>query len=249
MAQLSIHHLAAPLLPNPTTSSPPSQTPTDLTAELTHYKDLFSKLRFSYTEQVTKERFLRSVASDPPELVSASDLALLEAKLVEDKAALKGKKGEVAALLQSLRGRSEGVAGRVNLLEKREGRMGEVRGEFEALEARRGELMGLRRGQSEDSRLNMGLEQTRGCLEERVEEAEVLSSRVEEVQREVERRRTDVERLRREMEGMEERKREAVREAMDMRRRRGSGVDEGMDEVEAKGRWARANEGVLRALN
>ena len=32
-------------------------TPASLEADLTHYKDLFTKLRFSYVEQVTKRSF------------------------------------------------------------------------------------------------------------------------------------------------------------------------------------------------
>ena len=56
-------------------------TPANLAADLSHYKDLFSKLRFSYLEQVTKEKYLRSIVGDPPLLASHEDNLLLEEKL------------------------------------------------------------------------------------------------------------------------------------------------------------------------
>ena len=86
-------------------------TPASLQADLAHYKashlsirtgrhllpsaggmrrhakreqqDLFSKLRFSYIEQVTKEKFLRAIASTPPLLIDPADNAELEQQLAE----------------------------------------------------------------------------------------------------------------------------------------------------------------------
>ena len=106
---LSILHLAEPILesqqhpretqsPAPTrpsnaSSLSPSQlTPSTLSADLQHYKDLFSKLRFSYLEQVTKEKYLRSIVGDPPVLVTPAENVELEQKLVGMKRELKGRK-------------------------------------------------------------------------------------------------------------------------------------------------------------
>lgn len=69
-------------------------TKSSLDAELEHYKDLFSKLRFSYVEQVTKETFLKAIVAHPPELVDAADNAQLQQHLAQAKAALKAKKEE-----------------------------------------------------------------------------------------------------------------------------------------------------------
>ena len=77
-------------------------TPSLLAADLAHYRDLFSKLRFSYVEQVTKERFLRAITGDPPEFVDASENAELEQELRVDKAGLKERKEEVRTLVQDL---------------------------------------------------------------------------------------------------------------------------------------------------
>ena len=63
---------------------------------------MFSKLRFSYLEQVTKEKFIRSIVGDPPQIVSAQENIELESKLLEIKATLKAQKTEVAELVEEL---------------------------------------------------------------------------------------------------------------------------------------------------
>lgn len=85
-------------------------TPALLSADLLHYRDLFGKLRFSYVEQVTKERFLRAMTSDPPEFVDGKDIADLEVKLGEDKANLKAKKEEVGELIRELEEQGRNLA-------------------------------------------------------------------------------------------------------------------------------------------
>lgn len=115
---LSILHLSEPILcaapaPSQTTESQTSRTsislsnlgantPSSLSADLTHYRELFSKLRFSYVEQVTKERFLRAVVAEQPEFVSAIENAELEETLKGDKGALKLKKQEVREMIGEL---------------------------------------------------------------------------------------------------------------------------------------------------
>lgn len=83
-------------------SSTSTVPPAALTADLSHYRDLFSKLRFSYLEQVTKERFLRAVVADPPEFADAAENVELERKIGEDKKVLKGKKEEVKGICEEL---------------------------------------------------------------------------------------------------------------------------------------------------
>jgi hypothetical protein len=113
---LSILHLSEPLLNPPQSQNNTSQlsnrssqsfaqttqTPSTLAADLAHYRDLFSKLRFSYVEQVTKERFLRAVVAEQPEFVSAQENVELEESLKADKAALKAKKEEVQDMVGEL---------------------------------------------------------------------------------------------------------------------------------------------------
>src|SRR6201999_2069598 len=85
-------------------------TPETLAADLTHYKELFSKLRFSYLEQVTKEKYLRSIVGDPPLLVSHAENVALEEKLSTAKAELKAKKEDVERLVEEMEGMAHSLA-------------------------------------------------------------------------------------------------------------------------------------------
>jgi hypothetical protein len=119
---LSIISLAQPILDRDSSDQPKRNsnasdssaniinTPALLSADLLHYRDLFGKLRFSYIEQVTKERFLRALTSDPPEFVDGKEIADLEVKLGEDKAALKAKKEEVGGLIRELEEQGRNLA-------------------------------------------------------------------------------------------------------------------------------------------
>ncbi|KAG0128488.1 hypothetical protein HOY82DRAFT_580062 [Tuber indicum] len=85
-------------------------TPAALQADLSHYKELFSKLRFSYLEQVTKEKFLRAITEDSPLVVEAGENEELEAGLVTAKAELRRSKREVEGILAELEGLSRRLA-------------------------------------------------------------------------------------------------------------------------------------------
>ncbi|KAI5293637.1 hypothetical protein KEM52_005362 [Ascosphaera acerosa] len=98
-------------------SRPPSDvlestTPAVLEEDLVHYKELFSKLRFSYVEQVTKERYLRGIVGDPPVIVGSEENQELEAKLAESKAELKQRKEEIAQQLERVGTRTRDLANR-----------------------------------------------------------------------------------------------------------------------------------------
>lgn len=75
-------------------------------------KELFTKLRFSYVEQVTKEKFLRAIVSDDPAVVEPAENAELEALLAEQKAALKAQKAEVAGLIAEIERRGRELSQR-----------------------------------------------------------------------------------------------------------------------------------------
>ncbi|KAI7002306.1 hypothetical protein KC355_g9904 [Hortaea werneckii] len=93
-------------------SSSNNTSPSLLAADLAHYRDLFTKLRFSYVEQVTKERFLKTITDKEPEFVESAENAELEERLRGDKAALKERKQEVANLLKELEEQSRSLAQR-----------------------------------------------------------------------------------------------------------------------------------------
>ena len=73
---------------------------------------MFSKLRFSYIEQVTKEKFLRAITAETPLFVEPSDNAALEEQLATEKAALKAQKDEVARLTEELEAKGRAIASR-----------------------------------------------------------------------------------------------------------------------------------------
>ncbi|CUS08815.1 unnamed protein product [Tuber aestivum] len=86
--------------------SPTTPAPAALQADLSHYKELFSKLRFSYLEQVTKEKFLRAITEDAPLVVEAGENEELEARLAIAKGELRRSKREVEGILAELEGLS-----------------------------------------------------------------------------------------------------------------------------------------------
>lgn len=65
-------------------------------------QELFSKLRFSYLEQVTKEKFLRAIVGEPPLIVDHQENIELETELAEVKAILKAQKEDVANMVKEL---------------------------------------------------------------------------------------------------------------------------------------------------
>lgn len=126
-SNLSILHLADPYLtlsssPNNSASKRSSNTssnegrenatPAILAADLVHYQELFSKLRFSYVEQVTKERFLKAITAEQPEFVDPHENVELGEELKQNKASLKEKKREVRELVKELEEQGRQLAGR-----------------------------------------------------------------------------------------------------------------------------------------
>jgi hypothetical protein len=75
-------------------------------------KELFSKLRFSYVEQVTKEKFLRAIVGDPPLVVGHNENIELEAQLAEVKAELKSRKEEVRIMIEDMEKMGRDLASR-----------------------------------------------------------------------------------------------------------------------------------------
>jgi chromosome segregation ATPase len=229
---LTILSLAEPVIAAANTTSPSDRksnisdsansdldnpTPASLLADLTHYKELFSKLRFSYLEQVTKEKYLRSIVGDPPLLVNHAENVALEEKLSTAKAELKAKKEDVGRLVE------ETVVELRKELAEREG--------AEPL--------------SEDPRMNAGLEETLGMMEEQRERARELDRQIAALQRALPAKMRECEVVDGELDALERRKNDITAAATEARRIREEG---GRDELEEKGRWYRSTEVVLRGV-
>jgi chromosome segregation ATPase len=226
-------------------------TPTNLAADLTHYKDLFSKLRFSYLEQVTKEKYLRSIVGDPPLLVSHEDNLRLEEKLATLKAELKKKKEDVDVLVQEMEDRARAVAQRyetvnqgMEMLERMPAEIEALRAEVESLQREIANQRGEQRG-SEDPRMQMSLAATEQALAEQRERNAEVDRKIAELQKQMPGKVKQVEKMDRELAELERKRNESTRLAIELRRRREAG---GRDEMDDLGRWYRANEAVMKGL-
>ena len=263
----SSRDFSASITTAPDTTAPPTAqhlqlTPSSLSFDLQHYRDLFSKLRFSYLEQVTKEKYLRSIVGDPPLLVTPKDNAELEEKLAGMKRELKLKKGETDVLVLELEAfarelavKYEGVqAGKV-LLETLPGEVQGLRVQVEELreEVRRkqaeigGEGAGDEGGEGmqRDWRYAMGMEATREALDERKRQAAEIDREIQELERRLPGKVRECERVERELEDMDRRKEEVTRQAKEVKGIREEG---GRDLVGERGRWYTAQESVLKGL-
>jgi hypothetical protein len=279
---LSILHLAEPILeassatatntssPAPnrstfttSTASAPDQqpgvlTPSSLSADLQHYRDLFSKLRFSYLEQVTKEKYLRSIVGDPPVLVTPADNAALEEKLVGMKAELKAKKRETDALVEELEGFARELAAKYEGVQKGKVELETlpdvVRGLEREVEGLRAEVgrkqaelgrVGESEGGEVEPRYVMGMDATERALEEQRRRSEAIDREIAELEGRLPGKVRECERAERELEELERRREEVTRQAREVKRIREEG---GRDLVGERGRWYAAQESVLKGL-
>lgn len=270
---LSILGLAEPILipqPPPSTShsqsqsqTAPSQTqtqtqqeplnPSTLTADLTYYRDLFSKLRFSYLEQVTKEKYLRGIVGQPPIVVTAEENVALEEKLAEMKVELQGKKRGVEELVSQMDGLASGLGDQYDvvdgglreletLLREVEVLEMEVERLQEDVETREGERMVVR---SEDERMNLGLEETETLVEEGRRRDLDLEREIRILEEELERKSRECVEAEKELEVLEGRRNEVTKAVRDARRLKEEG---GRDRLEEQGRWYASSEAVMRGL-
>ncbi|TGZ77981.1 hypothetical protein EX30DRAFT_398074 [Ascodesmis nigricans] len=92
------------------TSLPSNPDPTALATTLENYKEYFSKLRFNYLEQMTKEKFLHMIVVDPPVQVEATDNERLEEVLRVAKMELGERKEVVQGVLKELERVSRRIA-------------------------------------------------------------------------------------------------------------------------------------------
>jgi len=261
---LTILSLAEPVIAAAQTTSPSKRqsnisdsansdldnpTPASLLADLTHYKELFSKLRFSYLEQVTKEKYLRSIVGDPPLLVSHAENVALEEKLSTAKAELKAKKEDVGRLVEEMEGMARSLASRWEGVQVQMALLEELPPKVQALEETIAELrreLAGREGaepQSEDPRMNAGLEEMLGMIEEQRERARELDHQITALQRALPAKMRECEVVEEELDALERRKNDITAAATEARRIREEG---GRDELEEKGRWYKSAEVVLR---
>ncbi|KAF1344643.1 hypothetical protein BDV97DRAFT_339141 [Delphinella strobiligena] len=248
---LSIITLSEPLLSNnhvnvSNDNNGERITPASLQADLAHHKDLFSKLRFSYVEQVTKERFLKAISADPPELVDPTQNAALEEELKEAKAALKRKKVAMEGMVQEIEEMGRRLAQTHEIIQLQTTQLSSLPANIAALESHITTLLAARAPQSTDPEQNLPLHATTTLLSQREAEVAELDRRLSDMQSLLPTKRKEVSALKAELAPLEERKRKVIEEAREAKRKRGGGDRAG--ELEARGRWLKGVDAGLRVM-
>ncbi|GFF27343.1 hypothetical protein IFM61606_07243 [Aspergillus udagawae] len=221
-------------------------TPASLEADLTHYKELFSKLRFSYVEQVTKEKFLRAIVGDPPLVVGHNENVEMEAQLAEVKSELKSRKEEVRIMIEDMEKMGRDLASRYKKVQLQMTQLSTLPESIENLEST---IAGLRAKQvvtmGASSSQNLPLPATLSLLAEREAELAALNRQLAAVQNALPRKTREAEALERELSVLERRRSEATAQAREAQRMKQEGKSDGLEEL---GRWYRSAEETLKSL-
>jgi len=226
-------------------------TPSSLSADLTHYRELFSKLRFSYLEQVTKEKYLRGIVGEPPILATSAENAALEDRLAVMKIDLQAKKRNVEALVQEMETLARDIAERYDGVDLAVRQLEILPREIEGLEQEVEDLsrrVAEEQGEverSEDPRMNLSLEETERLLQEQRARSGELQQQIQDLEREMPSKTRECERAERELQEVEIRRNEITRLARDAQRMKEAG---GRDLLEEQGRWYRSSEVVMKGL-
>ncbi|KAL6237079.1 hypothetical protein BDW75DRAFT_229033 [Aspergillus navahoensis] len=254
--QLSIVRISEPIFSPDTDNSPSkrnsdvsavdSPSPASLEADLSHYKELFSKLRFSYVEQVTKEKFLRAIVGDPPLVVGHNDNVELEAQLAEVKAELKARKEEVRLMVEKMEKMARDLAVRYKNVQLQMTQLATLPESIDDLESTIATLRAKQIANSDtSSSQSLPLPATLSLLAKREAELAALNRQIATAQNTLPRKTREAETMERELSILERRKSEAIMQAREAQRKKQEGESDGLEEA---GRWYRSAEEALKKL-
>lgn len=224
-------------------------TPASLEADLTHYKELFAKLRFSYVEQVTKEKFIRAIVGDPPMIVTLQENLELEKENLAAKAELKQLKNEVVDMVAELERKGKELSQKYENVQLETAKLRELPGKIQELE----EQIEQFKAEQEtppgaDPNLNLPLAKTLDLVNKRKREQQELARELEALQAKVPRKKKEAERLRAELHPLEAKRQNSTTAAREARRRKDAALGGVADDLEERARWWRASEGVLKEV-
>ncbi|PMD25684.1 hypothetical protein NA56DRAFT_744716 [Hyaloscypha hepaticicola] len=222
-------------------------TPASLKADLAHYKELFSKLRFSYLEQVTKEKFIRAIVGDPPLVVEHQENVELEESLAVAKSALKAQKTEVAELVAELEARGGELCRKYENIQMQTTQLQELPEKIEVLKLSIEELKAAQQPGSNPT-LNLPLEKTLALVEERERERAELDRQLEQLQAMLPRKTRELERLNAELQPLEVKRLGSTASAREAKRRKEEALGGVGDDLEERGRWWRGVESGLKGM-
>ncbi|KAF3482291.1 uncharacterized protein GIQ15_05050 [Arthroderma uncinatum] len=219
-------------------------TPASLEADLTHYKELFSKLRFSYLEQVTKEKFLRAIVGDPPLVVGHSDNLELEAELAQVKEELQRRKEEVRISVEEME--KMGYAA----VQLQTAQLSELPSSIANLEStitqlRVAQSSKLHARSSSSPSQNLPLDATLHLLADKDAELTTVKRTLASSETALARKTAESEAMERELAILEKRRNDVVAQAKEAQRRKLQGESDGLEEM---GRWYTGTEQVLKEL-
>jgi chromosome segregation ATPase len=208
---------------------------------------LFSKLRFSYLEQVTKEKFIRAIVGDPPLVVEHQENVELEETLTVSKAALKAQKTEVAELVAELEQRGRELCQKYERIQLQTTQLQALPDKIEGLQAR---IKELKAGQQPGSNptLNLPLEKTLSLVEQRERERAELDRQLEQLQVMIPRKTRELERLNAELQPLEVKRLGSTASAREAKRRKEEALGGVGDDLEERGRWWRGVESGLKGM-
>lgn len=228
-------------------SSSTDATPASLEADLAHYKELFAKLRFSYVEQVTKEKFIRAIVGEPPLIVSPQENLELEKQNVAAKGQLKQLKLQVADMVEELERRGRDIARRYEGVRTETVTLRALPEKITGLEARIAELrQQLQPG--ENPNLNLPLTKTLELVAEKKLLRHELDRQLEQLRSQVPRKKKEMERLQTELQPLEQKRQNSVAAAKEAKRRKEQALGGVEDDLEERGRWLRASEVALKHM-
>lgn len=223
-------------------------TPAGLEADLAHYTELFAKLRFSYVEQVTKEKFIRAIVGDPPLIVTMQENLDLEKENAEAKAELKSLKLEVAAMVAELERRGRDLSQRYESVQLDTAKLQDLPARTEELEARVEKLRLMQKVPGANPNLNLPLAKTLDLVERRKAEQQQLARELEALQAKVPRKQKEAERLQAELGPLETKLHTSSAAAREAQRRKEAALGGVADDLEQRARWWRASEDVLNKV-
>ncbi|KAK9787944.1 hypothetical protein AB5N19_08699 [Seiridium cardinale] len=231
-------------------SSLDAPTPASLEADLTHYRELFAKLRFSYVEQVTKEKFIRAIVGDPPLIVSPQENLELEAQNAEAKAELKALKTEVIDMVGELERRGAELARMYEGIKLETEVLEELPEKIKGLEEKVNELRRENEGRinAENPELNLPLARTVDLVNQKKRRREELDRQLEQLKTQVPRKKKELDRLQAELAPLETKRTNSTAAAKEARRRKEAALGGVEDDLEERGRWYRAVEVGLKQM-
>ncbi len=229
-------------------SSLEGPTPASLEADLEHYSELFSKLRFSYVEQVTKEKFIRAIVGDPPLIVSAQENVELEKHNLEAKAELKSLKQDVASMVEDLERKARELSQKYESIQLETAQLEELPIKIHGLQAQVAKLKSSRATADSNPDMNLPLTKTRLLVSRRQAEQQEVTRELEALQSKVPRKRKEAERLEAELGPLETKRQNSRAAAREAKRRKEAALGGVGDDLEQRAKWWRASESILTQL-